>query len=921
MTSPDGITWTPQAASAANNWNAVTYGNGQFVAVSSNGTNRVMTSPDGITWTPRSAAGASTWNAVTYGNGQFVAIANSGFNQIMTSPNGITWSAGNAAAANTWNAVTYGNGLFVVTSQDGANRIMTSPAEVAVRSQGSLEVEGDLRVNGTIVSNNNTALNLQGGPASTTNANGAAVIISGGAGNGTGTQGLVNLSTTAFTSSPTLTFGSSTSITAGYVDRFSTIPVTASTTGLTISVPDPAQSAIGRVLYISARSGSNDFTLRLNAARTPIDIAMKANSTATLIWNGTDWTAAGASSSTDLQSAYNNTLTSAGGAEILLNPTGGAADGFTIRNNGVTPIIGGLLEVQSAIGSNLLSVNNNATEYAVNGGAESSTNFSTNWTTTTGGTVDRWATPGNFIATGVASTRVQTVTTNHGAKNILSTSLTSGMTYSVSFAVRGATSFSTLQVLYSPDGTTTGTTTCTTGKTVTEGSWTRILCTFVASGTINSSNAILIRQTDGTQRTFYIDNLSVNVNANMTFAADGSVDNALGTNWTDFDGGTGSSTVTRTTTTIYDTTGAVQDVTTANANQGVRNNMPVTPAVSTQYLVSFYARSSNTFNDITVGFLPAGGTSVPVAAQQCVDYNTQSVSTSSWTKITCLITTPSSGISDPDLVIYQPTGTARTFYVDALTINLNNNNSNNVQIGGANKGGPTTLLTLDRASTAPIAANNDAYLGSMYYDTTTGRIQCYEADGWGACGSSPDNIISLTPEYTGAVLGTPGDTGSGSVTAGIGVLTADFCSNQAGILVTPATGNICASTEARNFYRWTSPQATQQVYSIFVNYKLPTTFKAFNDSNTIKLTALTDNLTNGIATLQVFRKTGSGVTSCGAATTINTSTSTWQTTSYGGDETTCGFQGGDNIVFKIDVKSLSNGNIYVENLDFVYTNN
>lgn len=116
------------------------------------------------------------------------------------------------------------------------------------------------------------------------------------------------------------------------------------------------------------------------------------------------------------------------------------------------------------------------------------------------------------------------------------------------------------------------------------------------------------------------------------------------------------------------------------------------------------------------------------------------------------------------LVIDQPTATARTFYVDALTMTLNTNNSNNVQIGGGNRGGPTTLFTLDRAAGNPIAANNDAYLGSMYYDTITGRIQCYEADGWGACGAAPDNIVNLNPEYAGAVL-------NGS---GVGTMTADF---------------------------------------------------------------------------------------------------------------------------------------------------
>ncbi len=762
------------------------------------------------------------------------------------------------------------------------------------------------------------ALTLQGGAATAGNANGGAVTIAGGAGFGTGTQGLVNLSTTAFSTSLVQTFGSPgvqgfNNPDNSIINAYSTIPVSASTTGVIISIPDPAQNVIGRIVYVAGRSGSSDFTIRMNASRTPIDIAMKQNSTATLIWNGTDWTAAGASSSTDLQSAYNNTLTSAGGAEILLNPVGGNADGFTIRNNGTTPIVGGLLEVQSSTGSNLLSVNNNATEYAVNGGAETSTGFSTNWQATpSGGSVGRDV---SNYATGQSSVSVSTSATNHGARNILSTALSSGVSYAVSFTAKtdaAYSGFSGLQIVYSPDGTNTGTVTCASGQTVTKANWSRISCTFIASGSITSNNSVFIRQTDGTTRVFYIDNLSVQVNANMTFAADGSVSSSLGSNWGTYNGAAPASQ----SSTVYDGQYAVS-VGVTGATQGVRNNMAVTPAASTQYLVTFYAKASTGTATIAAGFLPAGGNGAPAAAQQCVDYNTQSIPSTGWQRVTCIVTTSSSGISDPDLVIYQTDATTRTLYIDALTITLNTNNSNNVQVGGVNKGGPITLLTLDRAASAPIAANNDAYLGSMYYDTTTGRIQCYEADGWGACGSSPDNIITLTPEYAGAVLGGPGNGNS----AGIGVMTSEFCSTESGVLT---LGTLCATHEARNYYHWTSPQATEQVYSIYVTYKLPSTFKEFNDSNTIKLTALTDSTSNAIATLQVFRKpptTAQNIASCGSATTINSTTGTWEQTSFGGDERACSFAAGDNIIFKIDMKSKSNGNIYVENLDFVYNNN
>ena len=53
MYSTDAINWTSASAAEANTWYSVTYGNGKFVAVSSNGTNRVMYSTvDGFTTKP-----------------------------------------------------------------------------------------------------------------------------------------------------------------------------------------------------------------------------------------------------------------------------------------------------------------------------------------------------------------------------------------------------------------------------------------------------------------------------------------------------------------------------------------------------------------------------------------------------------------------------------------------------------------------------------------------------------------------------------------------------------------------------------------------------------------------------------------------------------------------------------------------------
>ena len=97
-------------------------------------------------------------------------------------------------------------------------------------------------------------LTLQGGASggSSGNANGGGVTITGGAGFGTGTQGLVNLSTSVFTSAAEQAFTASVNVTAGNVDLYSSLPVKANTNlGTVLTVPDPAQSVIGRILYIS----------------------------------------------------------------------------------------------------------------------------------------------------------------------------------------------------------------------------------------------------------------------------------------------------------------------------------------------------------------------------------------------------------------------------------------------------------------------------------------------------------------------------------------------------------------------------------------------------------------------------------------------------------------------------------------------
>jgi hypothetical protein len=142
----DGVVWATSTSAVDNAWSSVTYGNGLFVAVANSGTgNRVMTSPDGITWTSRTSAVDNGWVSITYGNGLFVAVSWTGTgNRVMTSPDGITWTSRTSAVDNQWRSVTYGNGLFVVVANTGTDdRVMTSPDGITWTSRTSASTVGN----------------------------------------------------------------------------------------------------------------------------------------------------------------------------------------------------------------------------------------------------------------------------------------------------------------------------------------------------------------------------------------------------------------------------------------------------------------------------------------------------------------------------------------------------------------------------------------------------------------------------------------------------------------------------------------------------------------------------------------------------------------------------------------------------------
>jgi len=115
-----GSVWTARTMPSSENWSAVTYGNGLFVAVASL-SNISYTSPDGMTWTPHATLPmATSWSSITYGNGIFVAIGGGGGSGCAAaSTDGATWTSGTLGPSNGWTSVTFGNGLFVAGAYNG----------------------------------------------------------------------------------------------------------------------------------------------------------------------------------------------------------------------------------------------------------------------------------------------------------------------------------------------------------------------------------------------------------------------------------------------------------------------------------------------------------------------------------------------------------------------------------------------------------------------------------------------------------------------------------------------------------------------------------------------------------------------------------------------------------------------------------
>jgi len=128
--STDGLTWTNWLAETNSRLRDVTFGGDRFVAAADNSYTRydpnhaLLVSSNGVDWSPRSAAPYVDVSAITYGNGQFVALGRQGAtNAMLTSTDAENWTPHVLTPGPQFIArMGFGNGIYFAVGSSNQSR-------------------------------------------------------------------------------------------------------------------------------------------------------------------------------------------------------------------------------------------------------------------------------------------------------------------------------------------------------------------------------------------------------------------------------------------------------------------------------------------------------------------------------------------------------------------------------------------------------------------------------------------------------------------------------------------------------------------------------------------------------------------------------------------------------------------------------
>lgn len=207
------------------------------------------------------------------------------------------------------------------------------------------------------------------------------------------------------------------------------------------------------------------------------------------------------------------------------------------------------------------------------------------------------------------------------------------------------------------------------------------------------------------------------------------------------------------------------------------------------------------------------------------------------------------------------------------------------------KVGTTSAATL---SNVRLLTTSAEFSGTVRIGTATDGVDISGVNGILLSGTARrTSSIQLMPEYANAVL----DAGSGSNNTGSMTSKLDL-------------------TNRRNYYKWTTTQATAQSYDVVVQVPIPNDFSAWASTTPISIDTYSSDTTNGTISIEARDTASAVVTGINFASVTPTATTTWQTKSAGTISGT--YTAGGYMTLRIRMTSPTSGDVRIGNIKLDY---
>jgi hypothetical protein len=182
-----------------------------------------------------------------------------------------------------------------------------------------------------------------------------------------------------------------------------------------------------------------------------------------------------------------------------------------------------------------------------------------------------------------------------------------------------------------------------------------------------------------------------------------------------------------------------------------------------------------------------------------------------------------------------------------------------LQVGNGAGGGSTTSFLINNASGSQLLAA-DSITGQIIVGSSSNGV-ALSSSGLTLSGTAQRlRTITLTPEYSGAVLD------SGGLATDIGTMTAGFDSTIANF-----SGSAWINGAGESYYNWTTSQGTNETYDVVVRVPLPSDWSGWNGTYPISIDTRASTTSGSTVSAFLFDTNGSAESSWNSCSvTVNT---------------------------------------------------